>query len=155
MLNFVNTNKITKKDQLPNIRRSSSLNSKNEQKIRLIEEKMILICDERPPLPKKPLRAWSIHMLFHDQSIDQYYVHSFFPPFLFRVRYSHLKAQRATSICTLLSFICLSRAYFSVTQLTPICASCYFWPLARMMSPYWYNLLICLKTALMPTRLRF
>jgi hypothetical protein len=57
MLNFVNTNKITKKDQLPNIRRSSSLNSKNEQKIRLIEEKMILICDERPPLPKKPLRA--------------------------------------------------------------------------------------------------
>lgn len=57
MLNFVNTNKITKKEQLPNIKRSSSLNSKNEQKIRLIEEKMILICDERPPLPKKPLRA--------------------------------------------------------------------------------------------------
>lgn len=34
-----NTNKIVKKDELPNIRRSSSLHSKNVEMLKLIREK--------------------------------------------------------------------------------------------------------------------
>jgi NIMA (never in mitosis gene a)-related kinase 1/4/5 len=53
-----NTGKITKKDVLPNIQRSSSVNSRKSDRLRLIEEKLIVICEDRPPLPtKKPLRA--------------------------------------------------------------------------------------------------
>lgn len=53
-----NTGKITKKDVLPTIQRSSSLNNRKSDKMRLIEEKLIIICEDRPPLPaRKPLRA--------------------------------------------------------------------------------------------------
>lgn len=55
ILNFVNSSKITRKDQLPTINRSSSLNSKKQTHAK-IEEKSIR-CEERPPLPKKPMRA--------------------------------------------------------------------------------------------------
>lgn len=54
VLNFVNTNKITRKDQLPTLKRSSSLNNKDEQKIKYTDK---ITCDDRPPLPKKPIRA--------------------------------------------------------------------------------------------------
>lgn len=53
-----NTGKITKKELLPTIQRSSSLNHRKSDRLRLIEEKLVIISDDRPPLPlKKPLRA--------------------------------------------------------------------------------------------------
>jgi NIMA (never in mitosis gene a)-related kinase len=55
VLNFVNTGKVTRKDQLPNIKRCSSLNSKQEVKLKVDEK--TLHHEDRPPLPKKPIRA--------------------------------------------------------------------------------------------------
>ena len=56
IVNFTGTNRITKKEVLPSIiKRSSSLNNKID-KIRVIDEKL-RNCDEKPPLPKKPIRA--------------------------------------------------------------------------------------------------
>lgn len=53
-----NTGKITKKELLPTIQRSSSLNHRKSDRLRLIEDKLVIISDDRPPLPlKKPLRA--------------------------------------------------------------------------------------------------
>lgn len=43
-ISVANTSKITKKDVLPNIQRSSSVNSRKSDKLRLIEEKLIIIC---------------------------------------------------------------------------------------------------------------
>lgn len=54
VFNFVNSSKVTRKDQLPNIKRSESLNGKQEQKIKATER---ILCEDRPPLPKKPMRA--------------------------------------------------------------------------------------------------
>lgn len=53
-LNFVNSNKITRKDQLPSIRRSSSLRGRQDIRNK-VEEKVL--CEEKPPLPRKPMRA--------------------------------------------------------------------------------------------------
>jgi NIMA (never in mitosis gene a)-related kinase len=53
-----NTGKITKKELLPTIQRSSSLNHRKSDRLRLIEDKLVIISEDRPPLPlKKPLRA--------------------------------------------------------------------------------------------------
>jgi hypothetical protein len=54
MLNFVNSSKITRKDHLPNIQRSSSLYGKKEVVQKIIEK---IQCEDKPPLPKKPIRA--------------------------------------------------------------------------------------------------
>jgi hypothetical protein len=58
VVSATNTGKITKKDVLPTIKRSSSVNNRKSDRLRLIEEKLIIITEDRPPLPlKKPLRA--------------------------------------------------------------------------------------------------
>jgi hypothetical protein len=54
VLNF--TNKNGSKELLPVLKKSSSLNNKEEQKIKYKDERLIA-CEERPPLPKKPIRA--------------------------------------------------------------------------------------------------
>ena len=38
VFNFVNSNKITKKDQLPSIKRSSSLNGRQDNKMKVVEK---------------------------------------------------------------------------------------------------------------------
>ena len=54
--NFIQSSKITKKDQLPSIKRSSSLHGKQDAKIKMLEEKIMR--DERPPIPRsRPIRA--------------------------------------------------------------------------------------------------
>jgi len=54
--NFIQSSKITKKDQLPSIRRSSSLHGKQDAKIKMLEDKIMR--DERPPIPRsRPMRA--------------------------------------------------------------------------------------------------
>ena len=52
--NFINSSKITRKDQLPNIKRSTSLNGKQEMKIKLTEK---MLNEDRPPMPKRSIRA--------------------------------------------------------------------------------------------------
>lgn len=54
MLNFVNSTKITRKDQLPNIQRSSSLNGRKEVVKKIMDK---IQCEDKPPMPKKPIRA--------------------------------------------------------------------------------------------------
>lgn len=56
-----NTGKIIKKDQLPTIQRSTSLN--RPSKLKQIEDKMIQY-ENKPPLPKKPLRAWYAKLIY-------------------------------------------------------------------------------------------
>ena len=56
MHNFVNSTKVTKKDQVPSIKWSSSLNHRHAgQRLRQVEERVAV--EERPPLPRRPLRA--------------------------------------------------------------------------------------------------
>ena len=56
MHNFINSSKVTKKDQLPTIKRSSSLHHRHVgQRLRNVEEKVSV--EDRPPLPRRPLRA--------------------------------------------------------------------------------------------------
>lgn len=45
---------MTKKDQLPNIQRSSSLHGRREIVAKVMEK---LHCEEKPPLPRRPIRA--------------------------------------------------------------------------------------------------